>query len=194
MTTSVWVRHVSILTFISFKGSVHLLNYNLKSWYEIGNGTKHTETFFRLTLKRSLAKGQYMVSWLLTGAPEQGYWQNRETANVGLVSSVGRAPARQSGGRRFKSRSSKFSLVHPNLSKNVFSQSVFLVVYYMYLQKKITTQNLRSIFHIRIHTNKYECVFNIFTLMAQHNIPLSHCSHLCQIPCVPNDNDNYKSH
>ena len=29
----------------------------------------------------------------------------RETADVGLDSSVGRAPARQSGGRRFKSRS-----------------------------------------------------------------------------------------
>ena len=58
----------------------------------------------------SLAKGQYMVSWLLTGAPEQRYWQNRETANVGLDSSVGRAPVRQSGGRRFKSRSSQFSL------------------------------------------------------------------------------------
>ena len=56
-----------------------------------------------------------MVSWLLTGAPEQRYWQNRETANVGLDSSVGRAPARQSGGRRFKSRSSQFFFVHPNL-------------------------------------------------------------------------------
>ena len=32
---------------------------------------------------------------------------NRETANVGLDSSVGRAPARHSGGRRFKSCSSK---------------------------------------------------------------------------------------
>ena len=40
------------------------------------------------------------------------YLQNRETANVGLDSSVGRAPARQSGGRRFKSRSSKFFFVH----------------------------------------------------------------------------------
>ena len=39
----------------------------------------------------------------------------RETANIGLDSSVGRAPARQSGGRRFKSRSSKFFFVHPNL-------------------------------------------------------------------------------
>ena len=28
-------------------------------------------------------------------------------------------PARQSGGRRFKSRSSKFFFVHPNLSQNV---------------------------------------------------------------------------
>ena len=78
---------------------------------------------------RSLAEGQYIVSWLLTGAPEQG--QNRESANVGQDSSVGRAPARQSGGRRLKSRSRKCFLVHPNLSKNVFSQSVFLVVYYM---------------------------------------------------------------
>ena len=56
---------------------------------------------------------------------------NRKTANAGLDSSVGRAPACQSGGRRFKSHSSKFVLVHPNLSKNknVFSQSVSLVVY-----------------------------------------------------------------
>ena len=38
-----------------------------------------------------------------------------ETANVGLDSSVGRAPARQSGGRSFKSRSSQFFFVHPNL-------------------------------------------------------------------------------
>ena len=38
-----------------------------------------------------------------------------ETANVGLDSSVGRAPARQSGDRRFKSRSSQFFFVHPNL-------------------------------------------------------------------------------
>ena len=56
--------------------------------------------------------------------------QNRETANVGLDSSVGRAPARQSGGRRFKSRSSQFFFVHPNLSK-ICTQSVSLVVYYM---------------------------------------------------------------
>ena len=70
----------------------------------------------------SLAKGQYMVSWLLTGAPEQRYWQNRETANVGLDSSVGRAPARQSGGRRFKSRSSQFSLFILIYLKSVPSQ------------------------------------------------------------------------
>ena len=50
--------------------------------------------------------------WL--APPEQGYWQNRETANVGLDGSVGRAPARQSGGRRFKSSSSK---IFPCLSK-----------------------------------------------------------------------------
>ena len=63
-----------------------------------------------------------MVSWLLTGAPEQRYWQNRETANVGLDSSVGRAPARQSGGRRFKSRSSQFSLFIQIYLKSVPSQ------------------------------------------------------------------------
>ena len=80
----------------------------------------------------SLAKGQYMVSWLLTGAPVQRYWQNRETANVGLDSSVGRAPARQSGGRRFKSRSSQFSLFIQIYLK-ICTQSVSLVVYYMIL-------------------------------------------------------------
>ena len=71
----------------------------------------------------SLAKGQYMVSWLLTGAPEQRYWQNRETAYVGLDSSVGRAPARQSGGRRLKSRSSKFFFVYLNLFKLILLKS-----------------------------------------------------------------------
>ena len=60
----------------------------------------------------------YLISHIshISFAPEQRYWQNRETANVGLDSSVGRAPARQSGGRRFKSRSSKFFFVHPNSS------------------------------------------------------------------------------
>ena len=62
----------------------------------------------------SLAVGQYTVSWLLTGAPEQRYWQNEETANIGLVSSVGR----QSGDRRFKSRSRKFVL---SSSKNMYT-------------------------------------------------------------------------
>ena len=47
-----------------------------------------------VTWEWSLAKEQYMVEWLLTGAtppppPQQRYWQNRETANLGLVSSVG---------------------------------------------------------------------------------------------------------
>ena len=40
--------------------------------------------------------------WRPTHTPEQRYLQNRATANIGLVSSVGRAPARQFGGRRFK--------------------------------------------------------------------------------------------
>ena len=47
---------------------------------------------------------------------------NKETANVGLDSSVGRAPARQSGGRRFKSRSSQFSLFIQIYLKSVPSQ------------------------------------------------------------------------
>ena len=61
-------------------------------------------------------------------------WQNRETANIGLVSSVGRAPARQSGGRRFKSRSRNFVFVHPTkLSKNVPSQSpLWFITWYRY--------------------------------------------------------------
>ena len=47
--------------------------------------------------------------------PEQRNLQNRETANIGLVSSVGRAPARQSGGRKFKSRSRQLFFVDPKL-------------------------------------------------------------------------------
>ena len=54
-----------------------------------------------------------MVFWL--APPEQRYWQNRETANIWLVSSVGRALVRQSGGRRFKSCSSQFFFVHPKI-------------------------------------------------------------------------------
>ena len=67
--------------------------------------------------------------------------------NVGLDSAVGRAPARQSGGRRFKSRSSKFFFVHPNLSKKC-TQSVFLVVYGMiYI---IMIENWNSFWIIKI--------------------------------------------
>ena len=60
---------------------------------------------------------------------EQRYWQNRETANIGLVSSVGRAPARQSGGHRFKSHSHQFVFVHQKKFLKC-TQSVSLVVYY----------------------------------------------------------------
>ena len=79
----------------------------------------------------SLAKGQDMVSWLLTGTPEQRYWQNRETANIGLVSSVGRAPARQSWGCRFKSRSSKFFFVYSKFNHIFcyFFDSIFKLLY-----------------------------------------------------------------
>ena len=42
----------------------------------------------------SLPTRQLTVVWLLTGTPEQRYWQNRDTANIGLDNSVGRAPAR----------------------------------------------------------------------------------------------------
>ena len=57
--------------------------------------------------------------------PEQRYWQNRETANIGLVGSVGEVPARISGGRRFKSRSSKFFFVHPKFVIFLFVLQVF---------------------------------------------------------------------
>ena len=63
--------------------------------------------------------------WLLIvfTYPKQRYWQNRETVNIGLVSSVGRVQAHQSGGRRFKSRSSKFVFVY---LKFVFTLIVFI--------------------------------------------------------------------
>ena len=79
----------------------------------------------------SLAKGQYMVSWLLTGAPTNKdidkIWR---LPIIGLVSSVGRAPACQSGGRRFKPYSSKFFFVHQKIYLKC-TQSVSLLVYYM---------------------------------------------------------------
>ena len=62
--------------------------------------------------------------------PEQRYWQNRETANIGLGSSVGREPARQSGGRRFKSRSSQIFFVHPKfIFSNLIDRAGFCQLY-----------------------------------------------------------------
>ena len=43
--------------------------------------------------------------------------------NIGLVSSVGRAPACQFGGHRFKSRSSKFFFVHPKFIFKIIFQT-----------------------------------------------------------------------
>ena len=75
-----------------------VIGWSYKNWKEI----------------RSWCVTKY-IFWL--APPEQRYWQNREITNVGLNSSVGKAPARQSRGRRFKScSSSNFVLVHPNLS------------------------------------------------------------------------------
>ena len=82
----------------------------------------------------SLAKGQYMVSWLLTGAPEQRYWQNSVTANIGLDSSVGRELACQSGGRRFKSRSSQSFHSYVWL---FFNYQTYTILYILILTKLI---------------------------------------------------------
>ena len=70
-----------------------------------------------------LVQTSWMNFWLAppTPLPEQRYGQNRETANVGQDSSVGRAPARQSGGCR--SQCSNFFFVHPNLSKKMYPVS-----------------------------------------------------------------------
>ena len=62
----------------------------------------------------------------------QRYWQNRETANIGLVSSVGRVPARQSGGRNF-------SLFIQNISKNVSSQ--FPLWFITWKSKTVSSNN-----------------------------------------------------
>ena len=80
----------------------------------------------------SLAKEQLWLNdfWLAQPPPppQQRYWQNRETANIGLVSSVGRAPARQSGGRRFKSCFLKFVFENvPCLSPLWFITLLFLI-------------------------------------------------------------------
>ena len=81
----------------------------------------------------SLAKGQYMVSGLLTGAPKQRYLQNRETANTGLVSWLG----------RFKSRSSQFVFVHPKFIYKC-TQSVSLVVHFTIIIKLMKTALVAS--------------------------------------------------
>ena len=60
-------------------------------------------------------KGSIWLNDFWLAPPEQRYWQNRETANIGLVSSVGRAPARQSAGSN--PALVNVSLFIPNLSK-----------------------------------------------------------------------------
>ena len=76
--------------------------------------------------------------------------------NVGLNSSVGRAPARQSGGRRFKSRSSKSFFVHPNLSK-ICTQSVSLITQRNKLMK------LQHVFKLCKNILKFEsCIMILF--------------------------------
>ena len=70
------------------------------------------------------------------------YWQNRETANVGLDSSVGRAPACQSGGRRFKSRSSQFSL--------------FIQTYLKRITLQVSTRNKCKIMAYKLGTNSID--------------------------------------
>ena len=55
-----------------------------------------------------------------------------ETANAGLDSSVARAPARQSGGRRFQSHSRQYFLVHPNKSNMSFFLKRFCPHYPLY--------------------------------------------------------------
>ena len=98
----------------------------------------------------------------LTGAPEQRYWQNRETANVGLDSSVGRAPARQSGGRRFKSRSSQFSLfiqIYITLHNKVILWSLWVICWPLLdvvLLIDLSSLNPAS-FHVQTYTVYVEC-------------------------------------
>ena len=93
---------------VFYRNQTHLGKKSKLSWLLI----MKVEIFIFVMTELSYFNGFMTSDW----RPEQRYWQNRETANVGLDSSVGRAPARQSGGRRFKSRSSQFFFVHPNSS------------------------------------------------------------------------------
>ena len=68
-------------------------------------------------------KGSTWLNNFWLALPEQRYWQNRETTNTGIVSSVGRAPARQSRGHRFKSCSSKLFFVHPKFIQKIYPVS-----------------------------------------------------------------------
>ena len=118
---------------------IHVTHQAVKAQQHLAQIISHshwlkTAVSFFFTLGLFLTKIQPLkISWLLTGAPKQRYWQYRETANVELDSSVGRAPARQSGGRRFKSRSSQFFFVHPTLSLKI----CFNYIWYRHIRKGI---------------------------------------------------------
>ena len=60
--------------------------------------------------------------------PRSSWVKNTQTANAGLVSSVGRAPARQSGRRRFKSRSRQCLFVYPKFNFNVVKFRTYCTV------------------------------------------------------------------
>ena len=70
--------------------------------------------------------GWMTSDWRPPPPPNKDIDKNRETANIGLVTSVGRAPARQTGGRSFKSSSSQFVIVQRNPTTQYWRQYLSL--------------------------------------------------------------------
>ena len=110
--------HALLIVTVLLKGKYNI-GYSGKT-VVIGNNYLLTLNQYRLIMNMLMyelnGESKVMVSWFhdfWLAPPEQRYLQNRETTNIGLVSSAGRASARQSESRRFKSRLSKFVFVHP---------------------------------------------------------------------------------
>ena len=97
-------------------------------------------------------KGSIWLNDFWLAPPEQRYWQNRETANIGLVSSVGRVPAHQSGGLRFKSRSSQYFFVHSNLLLfcSLLFSACLVALRHLYIQRQ-----KHQIIHYIKHISNY---------------------------------------
>ena len=110
----------------------------------------------------SLAKEQYMFEWLLTVAPEQRYWQNRETTNIELPS-----PSRTSATHHTSSSASSAKLKSRSSTRH---QTRFKHHY------KHTRTN---------RTHKTRLVFTAFPVNAVKYTSRDRAQHICKSQGTP---------